>query len=389
MSGFVDSMVDNQPFFREQRFAGAFKHGIYQDYLPVFVQKTGRSFPGDRVVVCDAYAGPGRYTDGTKGSPLIAAELAYSIDKISIELFCIEKDPDHAANLEKALASDYGLIRSTVRHGPFENHIEELVDYAGRAPLFAFIDPFGMGADLTKLQDLLNRDTTVGRGRRRPTEILLNFSYPALMRNAPKLSVASTNPSIRKGFRTTVSKLDKWLGDDSWQEIWRDNPHGTQNDRQKVLNLIVSGYIERLAGSRIFMRTPVEKRWGGPAIYELALFTNHDAGLWWFNESVSKMRKKLYQLEHGPRHGELELDLFAAWGNYWQRHIALNVERILAANGFLKILGKGILDLYGETLGWARGTHANEALKKLHDDGKIRMKPSSPLLGGLVQSPRR
>src|SRR5437867_354625 len=52
------------------------KHSILGNYLSLFLGKLGLS--GKPVFYVDGFAGPGLLEDGSKGSPLIAAELALS-----------------------------------------------------------------------------------------------------------------------------------------------------------------------------------------------------------------------------------------------------------------------------------------------------------------------
>ncbi len=60
----------------EQHSAG--KHLILQRYLDAWIPIIGRSY--QRVILVDGFAGPGRYTNGERGSPMIMLD-AYRLRK--------------------------------------------------------------------------------------------------------------------------------------------------------------------------------------------------------------------------------------------------------------------------------------------------------------------
>lgn len=80
--GEADADVDvspGDPFFISKNAAAVLKHGILSRYIVPFASKVGSTSEGKRVVVLDGYAGPGRYADGTEGSPALLARSATSV----------------------------------------------------------------------------------------------------------------------------------------------------------------------------------------------------------------------------------------------------------------------------------------------------------------------
>lgn len=67
------------PFFVSKSAAAVLKHGILNRYLTPFVSKVGSTSTGHRVALLDGYAGPGRYEDGTSGSPALLAATASTV----------------------------------------------------------------------------------------------------------------------------------------------------------------------------------------------------------------------------------------------------------------------------------------------------------------------
>ena len=175
-------MPDNtDSFFKERQPAAVLKHGILRRYLQPFASKTGKFAANNRVVYLDAYAGPGTYSDGTPGSPALAEQTATAIASFrNLECIYVEKD--------RSLHDD---LRAMLQ--PFDNWstynvsidacFDEVLEQVGDAPLFAFLDPFGLPPLFDDLTSKVLR-----RPRALKTEVLLNFSTPGLHRNAGEVS---------------------------------------------------------------------------------------------------------------------------------------------------------------------------------------------------------
>ncbi len=114
-----------------------------------------------RIVYIDAFAGPGRYSKGEEGSPLIAVKALLDNPlfqstkrKCVIVFFFIEEDRERASALVEEL-NQLGIERPLpewvsydVVHGEFAPEMTKILDAIERkgkvlAPTFAFIDPFG------------------------------------------------------------------------------------------------------------------------------------------------------------------------------------------------------------------------------------------------------
>lgn len=101
----------------------------------------------------DGFAGPGIYSKGEKGSPLIAIETAIN-HKINItaksNFIFIEMDPERKRMLERVLNENISDIpdnfRIAVIAGKFEDVMSSILKKTkgNLAPTFVFIDPFGL-----------------------------------------------------------------------------------------------------------------------------------------------------------------------------------------------------------------------------------------------------
>jgi len=123
----------------------------------------------NRVIYLDGFSGPGRYTGGEPGSPLVALECAKNHNaplKGELVFLFIEKREDRAnhlsAEIERLQCPD--RFKIDVRCGEFASELTEILDSLDRegrriAPTFALIDPFGFsGIPYPLIQRLLSND---------------------------------------------------------------------------------------------------------------------------------------------------------------------------------------------------------------------------------------
>lgn len=141
-------------YWKKEFIETKLKHGVLETYLPAYWRILGKTAPG--FIFIDGFAGPGRYQDGSKGSPLLAMELVagqrskWSL-MIPVYFAFIEADKGAVGQLEKAalpLAKDLGLNEPLIKHGSFQEHIFPILRILeGKCqrmcPTFIFIDPFG------------------------------------------------------------------------------------------------------------------------------------------------------------------------------------------------------------------------------------------------------
>ena len=122
-----------------------------------------------RIVYVDGFAGPGRYTGGEPGSPIVALEAALTHQaKLPGELvfLFIEKSTDRADRL----SAEIGKLPLTpsfnvrVQRGSFADELGKTLDELDTtssqiAPTFALIDPFGFsGIPYALIQRLLSKN---------------------------------------------------------------------------------------------------------------------------------------------------------------------------------------------------------------------------------------
>ena len=125
-----------------------------------------------RIIYLDGFAGPGIYSGGEDGSPVIALEtavnhfLAQKLTKTEILFFFIEQDKARAQKLKDVLAKRFPKLPPNIKYivegaefaPTFKQTLDTLDQQGGKlAPTFAFIDPFGFsGMPMELIARLLN-----------------------------------------------------------------------------------------------------------------------------------------------------------------------------------------------------------------------------------------
>lgn len=370
-------MSGNQNFFLSPQAAAIYKHELLKRYIPAFVGKVGSTAQGKRVMVYDAYSGPGRYQDQAPGSPEILVDTAVAMAKLrSIFTIFSDQDAQYCKQVE-AMVLSKGVDPSTfeVRPGSVDKHIDAVVASAGDAPLFIFLDPYGFSLPLEHLVDVLSRRDNPNYYSlllQPKTEVLINFSFEAVRRCAGALTSAKDYPS-RQG---TIDSLSRFLGGDWWQDMVRSgDPEWIQSALQR--------YAEEV-GKRArfgFITASVADSLTAEPVYELILFTRHEDGLWKMMDAMSHARTRwrdlLAESAQSTRDGQGEIRGLDWDDNEeaWVEEIAANVNGILAKEpGF--VIGKRLGEVLGRTLGLARETHIRRALVLLHSQGRIAEVPT-------------
>lgn len=373
-------MSSNENFFESPQAAAVYKHKLIKSYIPAWVGKVGSTSTDKRVVVYDAYSGPGRYEDDQPGSPELLVDTAEDMARLrAVYSVFSEKKGDYCDRLE-AMLDEKGIDPETydVRRGPVENHVDSVLDLAGDLPLFVFLDPYGLTIPFDRVVHVLKSRDRPTRSRllQPKTELLMNFSYEAVRRISGVVRSEKEYPA-KKG---QIEALDTALGGAWWQELAYEQADGW-------VESVLEGYATRIAkavGSCGFITADVADSLDANPVYELILFTRHMDGFWEMARSMSMARKEWRQWLVNAREeaagGQAELRGldFADDESAWVDEIAGNVETILSAEtGF--VIEKKLADVFGRTLGLARETHIRQALRRTKDMGLIDAVPKGSL----------
>lgn len=183
------------------------KHEILKRYMQAWMPILGQSrFP--EISYIDGFAGPGRYSKGEYGSPIIALRAALEQQKRinpTISFLFVERDSDRADMLRAVLDGIPTPPQFSVRiegGRTFEEVVTEYLDARTgdeqrMPPTFAFIDPFGWsGVPFNLVRRILSYPNC---------EVLVTFMYEEINRFIG-------HPDQGKNF-------DSFFGTEEWRQI--------------------------------------------------------------------------------------------------------------------------------------------------------------------------
>src|SRR5574341_713500 len=147
-------MTENS-FFESSKEQSRVKAAIVSKYFEAWaqimmsVQDKQNWRRGDKIAYLDLFAGPGRYDDGTKSTPLIILEKAIANDKLRNRLVTIfnDKDDENIKSLQEAINNLPGI--DTLRHQPqvysqeIGTEIVKMFQQMSLIPTLFFVYPWG------------------------------------------------------------------------------------------------------------------------------------------------------------------------------------------------------------------------------------------------------
>lgn len=226
------------PFFEAKREWSKVKDKILGHYISCYLKTIQRR--GRPIIIVDAFSGPGRFGDGSDGSPLIIAKLIEERLKPDVGIACIFSDahPAHRVELERCLAS---YIAKRIAEKPlsdFPQALTRALQIGKGSTLFFYLDPYGIkDLDFETVKQIYERNPA------QSTEVLINFSFKTFMRMSGNWSYTDSADEVARKVkeekRDTVTRV---MGGDYWIQIVT-NPALTKIQREDA---IVQAYMERV-----------------------------------------------------------------------------------------------------------------------------------------------
>ncbi|MCY4108868.1 MAG: three-Cys-motif partner protein TcmP, partial [Chloroflexi bacterium] len=248
------------------------KHEILKRYMQAWVPIFGQSGFSELVYI-DGFAGPGRYSNGEDGSPVIAVKAALErqnqID--SMTFLFVEKDRDRADMLDEVLGDlpiPGNFTIHVARGRTFAEAVTRFLDertLGGRQlpPTFAFIDPFGW-RDVPF--ELVCRILSLPR-----CEVLITFMYVAINRFL--------------GLPNQACNFNTLFGTDEWDAI---NTMIEPQERNRTAHDLYLAQLKNRAGAQ-YVRSFEMSNDRNVTDYYLFYATNHLLGLKKMKEAMWKV----------------------------------------------------------------------------------------------------
>ncbi len=251
------------------------KHEILKRYLEAWIPIFGYSGTSPRLFYIDGFAGPGKYSDGEDGSPIVALRSALSHAtklKSRIDFHFVEADSARASHLDDYIGNIRlpSQVSVKVHAGvPFTAAYERIkVEYSlstrSAPPTFAFIDPFGWtGAPFSIVKELMSAPKS---------EVLVNLMYESINRHL-------SHPDQLKNFTAL-------FGTDEWKSTLNLSD---KTQRGSALHRLYQTQLERSAGIK-FVRSFEMRDDGNRIEYFMFFGSNEELGL-------RKMKEAMWRVD--------------------------------------------------------------------------------------------
>jgi three-Cys-motif partner protein len=238
------------------------KHTVLRRFQEARLAIMGQVNGFRELVIVDGFAGPGRYVDGEKGSPLLMLDAFLeheARDKITARLryIFIEKHPGRFAYLESEIAAYLPMLPENITvelyNDPFDTRMDAILKDLGDhpPPVFTFVDPFGISDN--------HREVTSRVLGHRGCEVLV---YVPLFHIARHIDAPEFEPH-----------LDKLFSGGPWRNARR--VAGLQ-DRIAHLKTVFETELRKTCKAVLDMAIPGETSNDG---YFLFFGTNHPLGV--------------------------------------------------------------------------------------------------------------
>jgi three-Cys-motif partner protein len=252
-------------FFSEPRENSIVKTKIVSKYFWVWAKIITSKTPTDRIAYIDLFAGPGRYLDGTKSTPLLVLEEALKSDEYRQKLVVYLNDGEssHAKSLQGSIDALPGI--ETLKHKPTvqaEIVGEEVADYLEKTslvPTFCFIDPWGYKGLSLRLVNAVVKDFAC--------ECLFFFNYN-------RINMGITNEAVDPHIKAL-------FGNDRTEEMrteLRRERYSADDRETYVLEKLTAALIEMGKGKRLILPFRFRNEKGNRTSHYLIFVSKHPLG---------------------------------------------------------------------------------------------------------------
>lgn len=280
-------------FFQSKKPWSPYKDMVLAYYLTPYLPKVCSL--GKPVMVVDCFAGPGRFEDGTDGSPLIIAKAVRQIaDKgKAVTAVFIEEKRKYFQRLQESV-KDYEDVCRTV-HGSFEDSAKDIADMGRNKTVFVYIDPYGIKP--LHFDILAGIYANIAKGS--SVEVLLNFNASSLIRNGlaalkcrqPKETEydIAVSQGEEVDHTMTPDDIDSIAGGDYWREIVSSDIQFSDKEEQCVSEYmrLMKKYFDEVCSYGV-----KEKYEHAIPKYRLLFGSRHEDAFILMNDAICNARDK-------------------------------------------------------------------------------------------------
>jgi three-Cys-motif partner protein len=213
-----DAQDEVDKFFEYKRSWSQVKDRIVSDYVNCYLNTVPRL--NKPIVLVDSFSGPGRFGDGTDGSPLLICKAITDRLGSNAPMSCIFADTRiaHRTALSENLRPYIEAGLCGAPFGSCDEAIAHAIDRFRTSTVFFYLDPYGIkDLDFEMVRQIYERNP------RQSTEVLINFNFRTFMRMSGNWGYdedASTVAAKVKGAK--VETVNRAMCGDYWKEIVTD-----------------------------------------------------------------------------------------------------------------------------------------------------------------------
>jgi len=246
----------DKAFFADKRPWSKIKDRVLGSYMPPYLRKVQKL--GQRILLIDCFAGPGKFYDGSPGSPLIMCQKAVQHAKNKcLCIFVNKKTHVHRILTETIRGFIEKNIAVTI-NADSKGLLEEIAKIGGTSSIFIYLDPFGLkGCSFEHLALLLSRGSHVS------TEVLINLNMPAFHRLAASKYASKEGEDDPLVF-SWHKILDEVFGGNYWRDVVTSHSLSAAEKEVQIIDL----YCKKLREILPFVGSmPVRAREGSRVKY--------------------------------------------------------------------------------------------------------------------------
>ncbi|MBI5664273.1 MAG: three-Cys-motif partner protein TcmP [Nitrospirae bacterium] len=292
-------MGQTKNFFKDKKPWSIVKDRVLDYYLKPYTSKVLRT--GKPVIICDCFAGKGKFDDGEIGSPLLIAEhikshlLKQPDADNKIQGVFIEKKYHDELNSNLS-----GYANVIVYPGSYEDNLKNILAFNANNNLFLYVDPYGIKSlDLSAFSQIKSRKFY-------SVEMLLNFNSAGFLREGCRLlkyKDAFTDEDLTDyevdDDANTKEKMDSIAGGSYWKDILSAY-YKSQIDIYSAEEQFFSEYSKRV--NHLFRYTvniPIKIKSTHLPKYRLIFGSDHEDGLILMADNMNKKWNEIVANQRG------------------------------------------------------------------------------------------